>query len=59
MECRRRLDIIDGKKVPVWFAPDEGRPLLAFAGGSVRNAGSAMTSLIMLFKLPALAAPSR
>ncbi len=25
-------DTIDGKKVPVWFAPDEGRPLLAFAG---------------------------
>jgi len=26
-----------------WSAPDDGRPLLAFAGGSVRNAGSAMT----------------
>jgi putative SOS response-associated peptidase YedK len=25
-------DTIDGKKVPKWFAPDEGRPLLAFAG---------------------------
>ena len=25
-------DTIDGKKVPVWFAPDESRPLLAFAG---------------------------
>ena len=25
-------DTIDGKKVPVWFAPDENRPLLAFAG---------------------------
>ena len=25
-------DTIDGRKVPVWFAPDEGRPLLAFAG---------------------------
>lgn len=24
-------DTIDGKKVPVWFAPDESRPLLAFA----------------------------
>jgi putative SOS response-associated peptidase YedK len=23
---------IEGRKVPVWFAPDEGRPLLAFAG---------------------------
>jgi hypothetical protein len=23
---------MDGKKVPVWFAPDESRPLLAFAG---------------------------
>jgi len=43
VEYRRRLDIIDGKKVPVWSAPDDGRPLLAFAGGSVRNADSAMT----------------
>jgi hypothetical protein len=43
VEYRRRLDIVDGRKVPVWFAPDEGRPLLAFAGGSVRNAGSAIT----------------
>jgi putative SOS response-associated peptidase YedK len=25
-------DTIDGKKVPVWFASDESRPLLAFAG---------------------------
>ncbi|WP_027527078.1 SOS response-associated peptidase [Bradyrhizobium sp. Ec3.3] len=25
-------DTIDGKKVPVWFAQDETRPLLAFAG---------------------------
>jgi putative SOS response-associated peptidase YedK len=25
-------DTIDGKKVPVWFARDETRPLLAFAG---------------------------
>ncbi len=25
-------DTIGGKKVPVWFAPDESRPLLAFAG---------------------------
>jgi putative SOS response-associated peptidase YedK len=25
-------DTIDGKKVPVWFAPDESRPSLAFAG---------------------------
>lgn len=25
-------DTIDGKKVPVWFAADESRPLLAFAG---------------------------
>jgi len=25
-------DTIDGKKVPVWFAPDESRPLMAFAG---------------------------
>jgi putative SOS response-associated peptidase YedK len=25
-------DTIDGKKVPVWFAFDESRPLLAFAG---------------------------
>jgi putative SOS response-associated peptidase YedK len=25
-------DTIDGKKVPVWFALDESRPLLAFAG---------------------------
>jgi hypothetical protein len=25
-------DTIDGKKVPVWFATDESRPLLAFAG---------------------------
>jgi len=25
-------DTIDGRKVPVWFAPDESRPLLAFAG---------------------------
>jgi len=24
-------DTVDGKKVPVWFAPDESRPLLAFA----------------------------
>jgi putative SOS response-associated peptidase YedK len=36
-------DTIDGKKVPVWFAPDESRPLLAFAGlwknwSSVRKA---------------------
>src|SRR5271163_1749126 len=25
-------DTIDGKKTPVWFAPDETRPLLCFAG---------------------------
>jgi putative SOS response-associated peptidase YedK len=25
-------DTIDGRKVPVWFAQDESRPLLAFAG---------------------------
>jgi putative SOS response-associated peptidase YedK len=25
-------DTIDGRKVPVWFAPDETRPLLTFAG---------------------------
>jgi putative SOS response-associated peptidase YedK len=25
-------DTIDGKKVPVWFAADESRPLLCFAG---------------------------
>jgi putative SOS response-associated peptidase YedK len=25
-------DTIDGKRTPVWFAPDETRPLLAFAG---------------------------
>jgi putative SOS response-associated peptidase YedK len=25
-------DTIDGKKVPVWFAVDESRPLLCFAG---------------------------
>ena len=25
-------DTIDGKKVPVWFAADESRPLIAFAG---------------------------
>ena len=25
-------DTIDGKKVPVWFAIDESRPVLAFAG---------------------------
>ncbi|UVO29729.1 SOS response-associated peptidase [Bradyrhizobium arachidis] len=25
-------DTIDGKKVPVWFAPDDSRPLIAFAG---------------------------
>ncbi|WGR90946.1 SOS response-associated peptidase family protein [Bradyrhizobium sp. ISRA435] len=25
-------DTIDGKKIPVWFASDESRPLLAFAG---------------------------
>ncbi|RZN07302.1 DUF159 family protein [Bradyrhizobium genosp. SA-3] len=25
-------DTVDGKNVPVWFAPDESRPLLAFAG---------------------------
>jgi putative SOS response-associated peptidase YedK len=25
-------DTVEGKKVPVWFAPDESRPLLAFAG---------------------------
>jgi putative SOS response-associated peptidase YedK len=25
-------DTIYGKKVPVWFAADESRPLLAFAG---------------------------
>src|SRR5256885_4292573 len=25
-------DTIGGKKVPVWFAPDESRPLIAFAG---------------------------
>lgn len=25
-------DTINGKKCPVWFAPDESRPLLAFAG---------------------------
>ncbi|GLH76528.1 hypothetical protein SSBR45G_14360 [Bradyrhizobium sp. SSBR45G] len=27
-----KYDTIDGKKVPVWLAPDESRPLLAFAG---------------------------
>jgi putative SOS response-associated peptidase YedK len=26
------FDTIDGKKVPVWFASDESRPLLCFAG---------------------------
>ena len=26
------FDTIDGKKVPVWFAADERRPLLCFAG---------------------------
>ena len=25
-------DTIDEKKVPVWFSPDESRPLLAFGG---------------------------
>jgi putative SOS response-associated peptidase YedK len=25
-------DMIDGKKVPVWFGRDESRPLMAFAG---------------------------
>lgn len=25
-------DVIDGKKVPVWFAADESRPLMCFAG---------------------------
>jgi putative SOS response-associated peptidase YedK len=25
-------DTVEGKKVPVWFAPDQSRPLLAFAG---------------------------
>ena len=25
-------DTIDGKKVPVWFAADESRPLMCFAG---------------------------
>jgi putative SOS response-associated peptidase YedK len=25
-------DTIDGRKVPIWFAPDETRPLLCFAG---------------------------
>ncbi|RIY03480.1 SOS response-associated peptidase [Aureimonas flava] len=25
-------DTVDGKKVPVWFAADEDRPLMAFAG---------------------------
>jgi putative SOS response-associated peptidase YedK len=25
-------DAIDGKKVPIWFAPNESRPLLSFAG---------------------------
>lgn len=25
-------DTIDGKKIPVWFAADAGRPLMAFAG---------------------------
>jgi hypothetical protein len=25
-------DTMDGKKVPVWFTPNESRPLLAFAG---------------------------
>ena len=27
-----QYDTIDGKKVPVWFALDESRPLAAFAG---------------------------
>jgi putative SOS response-associated peptidase YedK len=26
------FDVIDGKKTPVWFASDESRPLLSFAG---------------------------
>ncbi|WLB23718.1 SOS response-associated peptidase family protein [Bradyrhizobium japonicum] len=30
--ARRAHDTIDGKKVPVWFSPDESRPLLAFGG---------------------------
>lgn len=25
-------DTVDGQKVPVWFAADDGRPLMAFAG---------------------------
>lgn len=25
-------DSVDGKKVPTWFAPDESRPLMVFAG---------------------------
>jgi putative SOS response-associated peptidase YedK len=25
-------DLIEGKKVPVWFAADESRPIICFAG---------------------------
>lgn len=30
-------DTIEGKKVPVWFAQDESRPLMAFAGLEVQG----------------------
>jgi hypothetical protein len=56
-EYRRRLDMIDGKKVPVWSAQDEGRPLLAFAGGWCEMLVQPRSDII-LSKLPALAAPS-
>jgi putative SOS response-associated peptidase YedK len=43
-------DTIDGKKVPIWFAIDESRPLLAFAGiwtnwTCVRKAKEGLVSL--------------
>lgn len=32
MSSFSEYDTIDGKKVPVWFALDENRPLICFAG---------------------------
>jgi putative SOS response-associated peptidase YedK len=48
-------DTIDGKKVPVWFAPDESRPPLAFAGlwtnwTSVRKPKGEVTADVYAFR---------
>jgi putative SOS response-associated peptidase YedK len=56
-------DTIDGKKVPVWFAPDERRPLFAFAGlwtnWDQRSEGQGRRSHDRCLRLPDLQAERR